>query len=154
MLPDSVRDISEGLDAGSYDADTLTGWYWRLHEQFRMAGIREVESVIYLMHEVTEAMSKCLPPITVDVERIVPSKECLDWHRLERTKVDDPDPVVVLGELKEGKLKLLDGHHRVAKSKATKCETLPAVFATPPEWMDVGEPGWPIVDGLAPSGGP
>lgn len=146
MLPDSVRDICQELDAGSYDANTLTGWYWRLHEQFKMAGIREAESVSYLMHEVTEAMSKCLPPITVDVERIMPSKEGLDWHRLERARVDAADPVVVLGEPKDGKLKLLDGHHRVAKAKATKRETLSAVFVAPPEWMDVGEPGWPIVD--------
>ena len=125
-------DVRNRLDEGRYDADTLLRWYWLVKDQIDQNWrVTRAEPLDDLMHALMEAMSQSLPSSPVDVERVVPSKTRLDWHRLERARVDTPHPVVVLGKLGDEELELLDGHHRVAKAKAVRRETLPAVWVIP-----------------------
>ena len=129
---DLVSQIGAALDEGGYDADDLARWYWQLEgaitENWR---ITQAEPLYNLRHEVMEAMSKHLPEHSVEVGPLVPTKQRLEWDRLIRARVDDPDPILVRKKSKDGGAHVLDGHHRVAKAKITGRTTLPAVWEPP-----------------------
>ena len=129
---DLVSQIGAALDEGGYDADDLARWYWQLEgaitENWR---ITQAEPLYNLRHEVMEAMSKHLPEHSVEVGPLVPTKQWLEWDRLIRARVDDPDPILVRKKSKDGGARVLDGHHRVAKAKITGRTTLPAVWEPP-----------------------
>ena len=95
---DLVSQIGAALDEGGYDADDLTRWYWQLEgaitEDWR---ITQAEPLYNLRHEVMEAMIKHILEHSVKVGPLVPTKQRLEWDRLIRARVDDPDPILVIG---------------------------------------------------------
>lgn len=125
-------------DLGPLDAATLLlRWYRELRE-VRDADDPEERPTVALQreyelgmleHHVLYAISRMLPSSPVDMSLIEPTKARgeLDLERLARVPTDEPDPVVVMERPGEGKLKLMDGHHRFYVAKDAGHGSIPAV---------------------------
>ena len=122
------------LDERLYDAPTLRRWFWSLEaEDPHMADPIAWGKLDCLRHRVLEAMSGCLPSSPVPLARIKPTKrrDELGDARIERERVDNPEPVVLMGKPEGGEAKLKDGNHRFYAAKDAGRETLPAVWVDP-----------------------
>ena len=125
--------VKDGLQDGNCEAETLVDWFWKLEQAADESSTYIVVAKLKrFQHKVMERMSTCLPTRPVELERVVEEEnKTLCPARLHDVRQHGGAPIVVLGRPEDVKVKLRDGHHRVAIAKEDGCKRLPAVWIEP-----------------------
>lgn len=125
--------VKDALRDGNCDAETLVDCFWKLEQAASKSfSYIVVSKLMRLQHRVMERMSACLPTRPVELEHVVEEEnKTLCPARLHDVRQHGGAPIVVSGRPEDVKVKLRDGHHRVAIAKEDGCKQLLAVWIEP-----------------------